>query len=514
MSMSFCLLSEPWIPCVRPSGEPCQLSLTEALLQASTLAEVYDPSPLVTVALHRLMLAVLSRALQPLNEADWVRLWRQGTWPEARLRAYLETWASRFDLFDPQWPFYQVAGLPERLSAPVSRLSQPLASGMRATLFDHTLDGSAEPVSASEAARLLVAYHPFCLSGRLGTGTGWAAVRSGHLANAAVFLPTGATLFETLMLNLLPTDLAETGQGPCLPAWERTTPTIHAERVPEGYADLLTWQSRRVWLEPVSGGGERIEVKRVIVCGGWEMSRTGLVSDAMLAYECRRPGGRGGSEWTPLPVPRPGSWWQLRAALLTRCRRGFRPPATLLWIAELAACGILPPDYGCQLSVFGLKAYRARIDAWGHDRQQLPVRYLQDSDLAADLERCLEVADATGMALERALAAAAVRPPGQTTGADRTGRGPQYWGRIQALLPRLLCELPGDVQHRDAVLLWWAETCAQTAWEVFHEFAADQALTVRTLPQLVRAGHHLASGLWGRALRPYRGRNHSETFRA
>lgn len=514
MAVSFCLLSEPWIPCLRLNGESCQLSLTEALLQAPCLAEVYDPSPLVTVALHRLLLAVLSRALRPLDEAGWVRLWRRGVWPEAHLKAYLETWVSRFDLFSPRWPFYQVVGLPQGLLAPVSRLSQPLASGTRATLFDHTLDGSAGPVSAAEAARLLVAYHPFCLSGRLGTGAGWTAVRSGHLANAAVFLPIGSTLFETLMLNLLPTDLAEQGPGPCLPAWERTTPTTQAERVPEGYADLFTWQSRRLWLEPIAGPGQEIRVQRVIVCGGWEMSRSSLVPDAMLAYECRRRGKKKAGGWVPLPVPRPGSWWQLRAALLTRCRRAFRPPATLLWIAELAACGVLPPDYGCQLSVFGLKAHRARIDAWGHERQQLPVRYLQDSDLAADLERCLEVADATGMALERALAAAAIRPAARSAVPDSTGRGAQYWERVQALLARLLFELPGDKQHRDAVLLWWAETCAQTAWEVFHEFAADHALSARTLPQLVRAGHHLASGLYGRVLRPYRGRGHSETCRA
>lgn len=514
MPRSFCLISEPWIPCLRPHGEPTEFSLSEALCQAHAVAEIHDPSPLVTVALYRLLLAVLGRALQPLDEAAWVEMWRQGQWPEARLRAYLETWAPRFDLFHPTQPFYQVTGLPERLAAPVSRLSQPLASGARATLFDHTLDDSATAVRPAEAARLVVAYQPFCLSGRLGDERGLTAVRSGHLANAAVFLPTGVSLFETLMLNLLPTGLGCDTDEACLPAWERTAPTDHAERLPEGLADLLTWQSRRLWLEPATGPGGELQVGRVIVCGGWEMPRASSMPDPMLAYESRPQVGRRAARWVPLPLPRPGTWWQLRAALMTRCRPGLRPPIALLWIAELAACGVLSPGYGCRLSVFGLKAHKARIDAWGQDHQHLPVRYLEDSDLAADLERCLEVADATGTALGRALATALDGRPGGAAATGEKAGGARYWAHVQALLPRLLAELPGDLQHRDAVLLWWAETCAQTAWEAFHEFAAGQSLTARTLPQIVRAGRHLASGLHGRVLKPYHGGGASETLGA
>src|SRR4051794_14370177 len=109
---SFNLVDEPWIPCLLVGGEARELSLVNTLLRSTEIREVFDPSPLVTVALHRLLLAVLHRSFGPDNLAAWAELWRHGEWDRAALETYLGQWRERFDLFGAEWPFYQTPELP------------------------------------------------------------------------------------------------------------------------------------------------------------------------------------------------------------------------------------------------------------------------------------------------------------------------------------------------------------------------------------------------------------------
>ncbi len=81
MRRSFNLVREPWIPCIGKSGETLTVSLQDALLNAHTLQEVYDESPLVTVALHRLLLTILHRVFGPKNSRTWHTLWQNKLWP-------------------------------------------------------------------------------------------------------------------------------------------------------------------------------------------------------------------------------------------------------------------------------------------------------------------------------------------------------------------------------------------------------------------------------------------------
>jgi hypothetical protein len=223
----------------------------------------------------------------------------------------------------------------------------------------------------------------------------------------------------------------------------------------------------------------------------------------MLAYraaDCGRMGGAHAARvaWRPVPLSVGAGWWQMRAGLMSRSRRDLRPPTALLWVAELVACGVLDPGYCCNVSVLGLRAEKARIDSWAHHRQPLPVRYLQDNDLAADLERCLELAGESALALGKALGCAAPQA-GSESPALR-----DYWDRLQPELARLVATLPGDLQHRDATLLWWAETCAQAVWQVFGRAGRHRPRDARSLRPMVRGQTLLARELYGRALRPYR----------
>ena len=64
MTVSFNLTMQPWIPCLADNGMQVELSLSQCFAQAHELRELGGESPLVTVALYRLLLAILHRVHQ------------------------------------------------------------------------------------------------------------------------------------------------------------------------------------------------------------------------------------------------------------------------------------------------------------------------------------------------------------------------------------------------------------------------------------------------------------------
>jgi CRISPR system Cascade subunit CasA len=110
---------------------------------------------------------------------------------------------------------------------------------------------SAQQLSYDEAARWLVCMQAWDYAGKKasivggmpnGGGTGW-------LGKIGVVYPEGKNLFETLLLNfvLLKDDALLSYAAP---VWEnKTAPTAaKSEKIPAGYCELLTWQSRRALL--------------------------------------------------------------------------------------------------------------------------------------------------------------------------------------------------------------------------------------------------------------------------
>ena len=108
----FNLLYDPWIP-VRPQGggPVREVGLRELLLRARDFGRIDDPSPLVTVALLRLSLALLHRALNGPQRIEDAAGWFLHGFPAERLGTYFAEWEDRFDLFHPERPFWQVRGL-------------------------------------------------------------------------------------------------------------------------------------------------------------------------------------------------------------------------------------------------------------------------------------------------------------------------------------------------------------------------------------------------------------------
>ena len=102
------LIDEKWIPIRDLAGERKELGILDVLTNAESLAVIEDPSPLVTAALHRFLLAVLYRALKGPCDIDEAKKFFNDGLPKEKIRGYLEKWRNRFWLFDEKYPFGQI----------------------------------------------------------------------------------------------------------------------------------------------------------------------------------------------------------------------------------------------------------------------------------------------------------------------------------------------------------------------------------------------------------------------
>src|SRR5689334_16992655 len=90
--ITYDLLKEPWLPCEDAAGQRVWVGIENALLQAHRFTSLYDESPLATVTLHRLLLAILQRVFSPRTADDWMELWQNERFDAGRVSAYLNQW--------------------------------------------------------------------------------------------------------------------------------------------------------------------------------------------------------------------------------------------------------------------------------------------------------------------------------------------------------------------------------------------------------------------------------------
>ncbi|MFJ2894343.1 type I-E CRISPR-associated protein Cse1/CasA [Streptomyces sp. NPDC087218] len=280
MVPSYDLVSRPWLPVQRDDGTTDELSLAEVFAQAHTLRRLVGDLPTQEFALLRLLLAILYDALDeaeggksgsrkrsgaPAELEDWEELWHDEK-SFAVVADYLDRHRERFDLFHPERPFFQVAGL-HTAKHEVASLNRIVADVPNGEAFFSMRRPGVDRLSPAEAARWLVHTHAYDSSGiKSGMegddrakggkvypqGVGWVGGLGGVHAE-------GHTLRETLLLNLIPTGegIVEFLADPAadLPVWRREHPPgpgvledDPSVPRPAGPRDLYTWQSRRLLL--------------------------------------------------------------------------------------------------------------------------------------------------------------------------------------------------------------------------------------------------------------------------
>lgn len=254
------LLDEPWILALDLEGELTTVSLRQALMEAHLLRRLVGELPSQEVAVLRLLLAILHRALAVDGDdedarVEWGHWWAGGRLPHDRVADYLGRYADRFDLVHPEHPFMQVADL-RTASGKTSGLSKMIAevpAGHR--FFSTRTHGGVTTLDFAEAARWLVHVQAFDASGiktgavgdqRVKGGRGY-PIGIGWTGNLGLVVLEGETLLQTLLLNLV---LHPGSPADDEPPWE--TPPMKAAAsghdAPWGPAQAMTWQIRRVRL--------------------------------------------------------------------------------------------------------------------------------------------------------------------------------------------------------------------------------------------------------------------------
>jgi CRISPR-associated protein Cas6/Cse3/CasE subtype I-E len=260
--------------------------------------------------------------------------------------------------------------------------------------------------------------------------------RTGLLGDLGVVFPTGATLSETLLFNLLvlndglsaPTDLPVWEREPLTAAWT-TRPSL-------GLLDLYTWPARRVRLIPETEDGRTV-VRRALVCAGdrFELSVTNLKTrEPHTAWYRPKAAKSGTPSDTPAPVYRPSrhdpgqELWRGLGGILGWDRAltnddGIKPqvlkqlserfaPGPGLPVLQLRACGV---SYGLQSAV---------ITETYADSLPLPVALLMegsDRGLGEVAVRCVADTEGTAWALGQ-LAADLVFAEGGNPDAEKARR--------------------------------------------------------------------------------------------
>ncbi len=363
-SGEFTLIDEAWIPVLDTAGQRREMSLRGLFEHAADIRMIACELPTQTFAILRLALAILHRSTDgPPGEASWQALWRDQRLPLSDLSDYLDEFRDRFDLLHPHHPFYQVPHLRAEKDNTygLERLIADVPNGMQ---FLTTRAGPGmRSISPAEAARWLVhcqAYDPAGIKTgaagdpRVKQGKGY-SIGVGTLGNLGGVHLDGATLRETLLLNLIP--VAPNWQRADerdLPVWEREPQTATEEpdatRGPYGLLSLYTWQSRRIRLFGSTDG-----ITGAIISNGDRLDwQDRHLLEPMSVWSRSAPRERE-QKRTPIYLPRPHDhtralWRGLQTLLPPPVPSTGEPPQRLSapvlhWLARLTRDGVVSQDF-------------------------------------------------------------------------------------------------------------------------------------------------------------------------
>lgn len=384
--LSFNLLDDPWIPCKMKSNEYTMLSIKEVLYNPQEIFEISSENPLIVISLYRLLLAILHRNFGPKNREEWIKIYKKGEWDKNVLDQYFIRWYHKFELFnEPEHRFYQIE-IPEITQpTPITKINHALSSGNNAALFDHTWDSDALPMNIEYAVSLLIAYQNYAVGGGRNHPFNYSHA---PLILGMTVLIKGNTIFETLMLNLIRYDdnhpfkiLEEQGD---IPFWEKKNKLLCKDkkgRNPNGYLDYLTWQSRRIWLNPYVKNG-KIKIKDLYMAQGEKVKDDWNLDPLMVYKQVKKK-----NNLIPLKLRQDKQVWrELEPLLRLDLPDKFRAPRAIEWITNLID---IPHSKRFNFEIYGLcndPSKAAKLLNWHYSIIPLPLEFLKNQGLVNDIK--------------------------------------------------------------------------------------------------------------------------------
>jgi CRISPR system Cascade subunit CasA len=468
----FNLIDEPWIPVRFPDGSRAELGIRDTLLRAKEIAAIEDSSPLVVASLHRFLLAVLYRALEGPVDIDQAKGWFRGGWPADKISTYLERWKSRFKLFDATSPFFQIPRFEPKTWRAWTTLAAEHNADNAKVLFDHVDVTAAGTVPPAAAARWMLATQTFSVSAGKSelahTGTA-------PSATAAMVLPIGRNLEDTLLLSLVPQNRAVFTQD--RPVWEREPESLTilkagAERAIGGIADRYTWRTRSIRLRRDEAGN----VHSLAFASGVKHA-TDTMPDPMLAYRQDDKKGR-----LPLQFKERGLWRDFDS-LLPDPGDPRLAPAVIEHAAALTRRA--SERFPRSVMVLGQANDKAKIEFWRMERFALPQAMLSDRAIRTEIRQLLADAEDAQKALWQAcrqfardlLSRGEREPDGKDVSkfVEHMPVNANYWSRLEAVFHDTLHHYTLE-RGPDAIRLDWLKAVRAALREVWAQHTASVSM--------------------------------------
>lgn len=507
MSSSFNLLDKAWMRVTLKDGSTQELSLLEVFRQAEKIRAITGEMASQDAALLRLLLAICHRALNgPFDLSEWKRAWGS---PQVLIDAaceYLEHHRHRFDVRDPQVPFFQVAGIRTK-SGGTSGLEKLIADVPNGQPFFTTRRGrGVETLTWAEASRWLVHVHAYDPSGIRSGAEGDPSVKGGKgypigpgwTGQIGLVYVEGENLAQTLLLNTVVcyevNELRDVDTDADLPPWERDPdgPAGAATLEPTGPVSCYTWQTRRVLLH---GGDERVH-GLFLGNGDRATPQNRFSVEPMTAWRYSEPQTKkrkGEDTYMPRKHSKEQAFWRGLPSLVAQLsppvggKDGiprFRIPAVLHFYQRLMARGIVPATGLIKVHATGLEygSNEAVIDEMIDDTLELPAKLVPpDSPLVAYVHDAMKEADLAAFAvrnLSANLHRAAGAEPGAAADIAEDTRAAVY-AVLDAEFPRWL-----------ATLADYDPEAARKAWRrfLYSEAARQSKSLIAGLPPTAFSG--------------------------
>ena len=485
MTPSFNLLDEPWIRVTRLNGAPDEVSLLALFREATDIAGIHGEIASQDVAVLRLLLAISHRTMDGPEDLDvWKDYWDAPGSLGRDAADYLERYRDRFDLRDPERPFFQVAGI-HAASGKTSGLESLIVDVPNGNPFFTTrIAEGLESIDWAEAARWLVHVHAFDPSGiRTGAvgdpqvkggkgypiGPGW----TGQIGTVTV---VGENLERTLLLNTVVCEDLDglNGVDPTrdLAPWEREPdgPAGSHDPRPTGPVHCYTWQTRRVLLHGDDDGVTGLFLGN----GDRAKPQNRYRVEPMTAWRYSDPQSRKlkAPAYMPCKLPTDRAFWRGLSTLVAQLSpkttvKGagevtkYRSPGVVSFYQDLMYHEIVPLTGLIPLHAVGIEygAQEAVVTELVDDVLSLPAGLLdpENERLLAVVRGAMEETEQVAAAL-RSLAANLDRARGgspDTASAAREHTGTAFYQVIDERFPRWLASL--DEEDLDRAHARWRE---------------------------------------------------------
>ena len=493
MTASFNLLDEPWIRVTRLDGAPDEVSLLALFREATDIAGIHGEIASQDVAVLRLLLAISHRTMDGPEDLDvWKDYWDAPGSLGRDAADYLERYRDRFDLRDPERPFFQVAGI-HAASGKTSGLESLIVDVPNGNPFFTTrIAEGLESIDWAEAARWLVHVHAFDPSGiRTGAvgdpqvkggkgypiGPGW----TGQIGTVTV---VGENLERTLLLNTVVCEeldgLNDVDPASDLAPWERGVdgPAGSHDPKPTGPVFCYTWQTRRVLLHGDDDGVTGLFLGN----GDRAKPQNRYRVEPMTAWRYSDPQSRKlkAPAYMPCKLPTDRAFWRGLSTLVAQLSpkttvKGagevtkYRSPGVVSFYQDLMYHEIVPTKGLIPLHAAGIEygAQEAVVTELVDDVLSLPAGLLnpENKRLLAVVREAIEETEQVAAAL-RNLAANLDRARGgspDTASAAREHAGAAFYQVIDERFPRWLASL--NEEDPDQAHARWRELLRSEALE-------------------------------------------------